>query len=353
MDINDLESRGAHLRHGLKTGLATVLAYGLTELLQLPMGFWAVLTAVIVMQVNVADSIEMCVYRFTGTALGAGMGLAMLLLTPHEEAYMAMALFVSVAFCAYMTRYSSRYRMAAITVVIVLLAGAGEPDPLQFSLYRVFEIAVGVICAFLVSVLLWPARAGAALRMRLQVHFTRAAELYEEISEAFLSRQASLPDDFLAELDHEVRQNRELLHKALRHERLFYNDHVAQLAQLTELLTRCLEHMHALLGAVNTPQGPGFTLIMENELRELAHAVQAVMRCLGEGSPPNLAALRKQLATVQLRLQELREAGKTQRFHLNKLLQVLAFIHNTQALAQDLLRVQQSLNAENNSLPKP
>jgi len=338
MNLYDLTSRTAHVRHGVKTGLATVLAYGVTELLGLPMGFWAVLTTVIVMQMNVADSINMCIYRFTGTALGAAIGLAMLLITPHKPMPMALSLFASVGFCAYMTRYNSRYRMAAITAVIVLLAGAGEADPLTFSMYRVLEIAVGVGCAFLVSVLLWPARAGAAARKRLEEHFALAAKLYDDLNEAFLSRQRPLPQDYLAEFDAAVRENRELLQKAMRHERMLYNDDTAQLTRQAGLLERCLDHMHALLGAVNTAYGEGYELIMEPELRALAHASEATMRALGEGRPPDPTPLRQSLATVQRRLHELRAEGVTQRFHLRKWLQVMAYIYTTQTLAEDLLR---------------
>ncbi len=273
MNLHDLTSRNAHVRHGVKTGLATVLAYALTDLLGLPMGFWAVLSAVIVMQINVADSISMCVYRFTGTALGAGIGLALLLIVPKTPWAMGGALFIAVGFCAYMTRYSSRYRMAAITTVIVLMAGAHEPDPISFSLYRVLEIGVGVACAFAVSVLLWPARAGAALRERLEEQFARAAELYDTVNESFLSRQHPLPDDFLAELDAKVRENRDLLQKALRHERLLYNDDTALLSRQVSMLERCLDHMHALLGAVNTVYGKGFPLIMEQELRAMGGGI--------------------------------------------------------------------------------
>lgn len=338
MNLHDLTSRSAHVRHGVKTGLATVLAYAVTDWLGLPMGFWAVLSAVIVMQINVADSISMCLYRFTGTALGAAIGLALLLVVPKTPWAMGAALFMAVGFCAYMTRYSSRYRMAAITAVIVLLAGAHEPDPVTFSLYRVFEIGVGVACAFAVSVLLWPARAGVALRERLQQQFANAAERYDAVNEAFLSRQSPLPDAFLSELDTEVRENRELLQKALRHERLLYNDDTALLSRQVGMLERCLDHMHALLGAVNTAYGEGFPLIMEPELRALAKASEDAMRHLGQGRAPDPTPLRQALAASQKRLHELRQEGKTRRFHLRKMLQIMAFIYNSQALAEDLLR---------------
>lgn len=69
-----------------------------------------------------------------------------------------MAVFITTGFCAYMTRYDVRYRMAAITVCIVVLASIGEPNRVVFSLYRVLEIGIGVFCAF--AARCWSGRGG-------------------------------------------------------------------------------------------------------------------------------------------------------------------------------------------------
>lgn len=340
----------AHIRHGIKTGTAALLAHGLTQVLGLPMGFWAVLSTVIVMQVHLADSIKLCLERFQGTALGAAIGLAALALLMGTAAPLWLGLFLSVAFCAYMTRYDERYRMAAITVV-VLLGAQGEEHPLLFGLYRVLEIGVGVLCAFVVSVLLWPRRAGTALKEHLEGQFLQCAERFATLAEAFMSRQQPLPEDFLADLDQAVGQNRQLLHKAMQHERLLYDKNLPRITAQVELLERCLEHMHAMLGAVNTALGEGFTLIMERELRELAEACAGLLRELGAGRIPEEDPLRQALKQVELRLQELRESGVTMRFHLRKMLQVMAFINSLETFTEDLLRGRRRLAREGAGSP--
>lgn len=322
----------------MKTGLAAVTAYALTEAFGLRMGFWAVLSAVIVMQINVADSIEMCLNRFTGTAVGAAIGLAALLVCPRTPVSMTLALFVSVAFCSYMTRYQPRYRMAAITVVIVLFTGSNDNQPLLFSLYRVVEIGLGVGCAFLVSILIWPVRAGAALRARIEEHFARCADLFDTINEAFLSKQQALPPDLLEALDEEVRENRTLLQKALQHERILFDDDTAKLGRRVGMLERCLEHLHTLHNAVNTAYGEGLALIMEAEIRTLARAIEDVMRQFGAGKEVSPTTLNQALKTAETRLQELREEGMTKRLNLRKLLQVMSFFNTLRALAKELLR---------------
>ena len=149
MAFIDPDSHPAMLRHGLKTGTAAVLAFGLASLFNLKYGYWAALSAVIVMQVYVADSVQMCLYRFSGTAVGALIGMAAISVFPATQAMTVLALFLSVAFCAYMTRYNARYRMAAITVCIVILASLDQEDRLVFGLLRVAEIGIGVAAAAL------------------------------------------------------------------------------------------------------------------------------------------------------------------------------------------------------------
>jgi uncharacterized membrane protein YccC len=57
-----MEILSTHMIHGFKTAFAAVLAYTITILLKSEFGYWAVISTVIVMQVYVADSVEMCLY---------------------------------------------------------------------------------------------------------------------------------------------------------------------------------------------------------------------------------------------------------------------------------------------------
>src|SRR5882724_3143413 len=62
----------------LKTGVAAALATVTFQLLHLPHGYWAVISAVIVMQSNLGRSISAGVNRLLGTAVGALVGTAVL-----------------------------------------------------------------------------------------------------------------------------------------------------------------------------------------------------------------------------------------------------------------------------------
>lgn len=330
----------AHLRHGIKTGLAALAALGVVHLFGLMYGFWTVLSAVIVMQVNVADSVRLCWYRLTGTALGAAIGIAAIVVFPETAWMTALALFLSVAFCAYMTRYNPRYQMAAITVVIIIVASIGEEHRVLFGLHRILDIGIGVGCAFLVTVLVWPRRAGTTLREQLRKDFAEAAQHHETLVEAFLSGQTAVAPDLLEALSARSLQNREMLHKAVRLERLLSSEDPVQLSMRVTALEICVEQMRTMQRVLNDfAGGEGYEIIMAQQVRALARAANEVMLSIGAGRDTTYADLRAAVTGFEKRLEELRLAGVTKRFNLHKLLQVFSFLHAMESMARGLLRM--------------
>ncbi len=185
----------AHIRHGVKTGIAAVLALVLADVLHIEYGYWAVISAVIAMQMNVADAIEMCLYRFIGTVMGAVMGVVAIMVFPDTPVWNGVSVFVTTGLCAFLTRWDPRYRMAAITVSIVILASAGHAGRIDVGLFRVLEIAVGVGCAFVVTVTLWPVRAAVGLRRDLASQAENCAHYLVTLVDRFLARQTHVPAD--------------------------------------------------------------------------------------------------------------------------------------------------------------
>lgn len=332
------DSVRAHLIHGLKTGLAAAMAFAVAELLQLHFAYWASLSAVIVMQINVADSVQMCWYRFSGTAVGAVIGVLVIWLFPETTSMTYLGLFLSVGFCAYMTRYNTRYKMAAITVTIVVLASLGSEGRIEYGLFRVLEIAIGVGSAFLVSVLLLPQRVGVALDKRLSDRFTQCGGLYHEVMEGFLSLQSHMDPARLEALTEGVRDDRTLFHKVLKHERMIYHDDTTLLGLRLRTLEKCTAHIQAMLDALNSHEGKGYEILMEPELRALTDATTEIMREAARGGLPHAARLAEALEACQDKLNELRDEGATKRFYLQKLTQFFAFYHGAYFMAHDMLR---------------
>lgn len=341
MPLSASETTLSHLRHGVKTGLACVSSYVLSQAIGLPHGFWAAISAVIVMQVNVADSIRMCWYRFTGTAVGAVIGVVAILLFPETHVWTMVGLFLTAMFCAYMTRYNERYRMAAITVVIVFLGSldvaGGEGARMAFALDRVLEIAIGVGSAFAVSLLLWPVHASRTLRDRLAAQYDTLADLIEAAIEAFLSQQSKIDEAPIENLAEQASQNRGMFNKALKHERVFMHRDVDRLSRRVSLLNRACSRLQAMLRILNEVDEAGWDIIMAPELRELAQSSALNLRAMATGGATDAPRLREAIAQVEIRLQELRDVGATKRFNLRKMLQVMGFMNESKLLAQNIL----------------
>ena len=332
MDFSDTSR--VHLRHGVKTGLAATLAYLATLVLGLKFGYWAVLSTVIVMQMNVADSIRMCRYRFFGTALGAVLGIGAILVFPVQPFWTAMAVFITTGFCAYMTRYDVRYRMAAITVCIVVLASIGEPNRVVFGLYRVLEIGIGVFCAFAVTVLVWPRRAGQDLRRRLNAQFEVAAREVQLLTHTFVSGGSLPGTNRIEALESEAAELRELLDKVMRHERRLYNEDTARLNRNVSTLSRCAENlrsMHTILRA--EPGAPPD--IMQDELRELAAAAGAVVEARHNVPPEDLRRLERAIAAAEQQMHLLRGQGATRTYYLEEVLRFFSFYYALMRFGKD------------------
>src|ERR1700675_418799 len=62
---------GSELRLAARTTIAALLAFGIADLLHMAQIYWAVLTAVIVMQANLGGSIKATFDRLAGTVGGA------------------------------------------------------------------------------------------------------------------------------------------------------------------------------------------------------------------------------------------------------------------------------------------
>src|SRR5580692_13223638 len=61
-------------KQAIKTAIAGVISLYLTDLFHLPQGYWAAITALIVMQSNVGATLNASRTRLAGTAIGAVVG---------------------------------------------------------------------------------------------------------------------------------------------------------------------------------------------------------------------------------------------------------------------------------------
>jgi uncharacterized membrane protein YccC len=156
------------VRYAFRVMVAGLLAYGFALALSLPQGYWAVITAIVVMQSTVGGSLKAALDRLTGTAMGAAVGFCVAVL--HLSGYAAgIALAAVLGPLAYAASANPRFRVAPMTAAIMLI-GTGGPvtlNPVAAAIDRVLEIALGGVIGVLVALFIAPARAEQALTTQL------------------------------------------------------------------------------------------------------------------------------------------------------------------------------------------
>lgn len=314
-----------HYIHGFKTALAAVLAYGVTLAFGLPFGHWAVISTVIVMQVYVADSIELCLYRLSGTAIGAALGAGVMVFIPRTPVWIGAALFVSVAFCTFLTRYRTRFRMAAITLVIVMMTASADDNILVFGMDRVLEIAIGILCAFLVSVLVLPRRKADMLRQRMEDQAATCAELCTRLVSAFNKGQQNIEEGPVEELVDAVRKNSAFFISIRRHETRIYNLG-GNFQPKVLALARAAENLRTMARILNSLEGRGHDIILSRELLDLAGLSGNTLKALVADDPDcPLEELETMIRDLDDKVMAVRREGLTTRFSLKRLVQVFSF----------------------------
>ncbi len=328
-----------HLIHGLKTALAAVLTYSLTTVFELEFGYWAVLSTVIVMQVYVADSVEMCLYRFSGTVIGASLGVLVIIVLPKTPLFIGIAIFGSVGLCSFLTRYKTRYRMAGITVVIVIMTGLEAQDPVVFGLSRVFEICVGILCAFAVSVLIFPKRKVDVLREKLEKQAIACGEKCRLLVKAFISEQQQVAESLVENLVNDIWNNHALLQNVRRNESLIYHKKFRENFTLkVSVISRSAEHLRNMVRALNALDENGYEIIMSKELEKLAELSGSALVMLVKNEPVTIKAdLERMLAELDAKLLVLRQEGLIRRFNTHKLIQVFSFYSSLLYFAEDII----------------
>lgn len=145
----------------MRMTIAAVSAFAVSRLVNVPLqGLWAVLTAVVVTEITVGESLRATAEYVIGTLGGAVYASVIGVLVPHTTPLaLAGLLVLAVAPMALAATLRPSLRVAPFTAVIVLLISnqLGE-GPVEAALYRLLEVAIGGATAVVVSLLVFPER---------------------------------------------------------------------------------------------------------------------------------------------------------------------------------------------------
>jgi uncharacterized membrane protein YccC len=155
------KSHRMELRLCLRITTSAVLTLAISQLLHLRLVLWAVLTAVLLTQMNVGKSLKATTDYLAGTLGGAIFAGVVGTLIPHgSEIALVFVLTITLVPVALVAAENARFSAAPFTAVMVILAPTIiHLGPIASAFERIIEVAVGCIVGLVVSFVVLPARA--------------------------------------------------------------------------------------------------------------------------------------------------------------------------------------------------
>jgi uncharacterized membrane protein YccC len=145
------------LQHSLRVALMAALGIAVYYGLDIPRGYWIVLTVMILLQPEFGSTWEKTRDRLLGTMAGAVLGTVLLM---SSAVFHFSFLITAIAACCFLFVYyqPKNYKLAVVFVTVMLVAMLEVSEKLDWhiALYRLLATTLGGVLALGASYLLWP-----------------------------------------------------------------------------------------------------------------------------------------------------------------------------------------------------
>ncbi len=135
--------------------LGCLIAWYLTDLLHMDKREWALISVVIVSEPDFGNLRSNTMTRVINTLSGCAVGLLFLLICGVSFLSLMLALTASILISTSFPKYPSSWKLAPVTVVIVMLPSIMQhlhlTEALKFALSRTLEVLIGCFVAFLLG----------------------------------------------------------------------------------------------------------------------------------------------------------------------------------------------------------
>jgi len=275
------------VQHGIKLGLAGVLALYITQLMRLPHTNWSTLTVLILMLPKYVGATAIkASMRALGTIAGALIGIWLIGDYTSTPSIFLPAFFLIVAYATYQfgklpaSQVAYAHFLVGVTTVAVVSDAVLSPDQAwQIGLDRALEILVGVASSLLVTAVVWP-------RYAREEFAEVGRDALETLHRAFALQAHGCPVDAPADAK-EMRQAfdsrlvtlRNLLQAGSRESSLFYT----RLSNYESFLLFLIRLFHATLDIRQWSEPETFILDqMRGEVQALENAISEEFEILIE-----------------------------------------------------------------------
>ena len=159
-----LATRAVVLRNSVRTGLGLALAVAVTHVFPVEHGFWVVLGAMSVLRSSALTTGTRVLRAVAGTAVGFVLGAVVIELLGVDPVVLWILLPIVAFGSAYVPEVASFVAgQAAFTMMVLINFNLIVPTGWQVGLIRVEDVVVGALVGIVVSILLWPRGATAAV----------------------------------------------------------------------------------------------------------------------------------------------------------------------------------------------
>lgn len=140
--------------HSSRTAVAAVTSVLAARLFRLPETYWAPITTLVITQSSLGTAIAVSGERFMGTALGAAVGAIVASHFGPGMLVFGISVFTLGILSAAVHSDRSAYRLAGVTLAVVLLVPRTGPAS-RIALHRFLEVCIGLGVALILTVV-WP-----------------------------------------------------------------------------------------------------------------------------------------------------------------------------------------------------
>lgn len=322
----------------LKTGIAALLSMLVYRALHLEHGYWAVISAIIVMQANLGGSIRAGIDRLIGTAIGALLGTLAFRYIGLGPVSVGVSIALTIFVCSWIG-LKQAYRLAGVTASIVLLMG--EANPWQAGWNRFLDVVLGVVIALIVSAL-WPSRARNELRNAIGQRFVECDRLLNLLMACLRgecpSEEVEAQKTVLRDLGTQVRT---LLADAIREP----GDQSATQSyeMLVDVAQRVSDHLIGMHYAAREMMNDSFQKSLSPQIemitRELSAALNQISVAVRNGKGAvELSGLQQSFQRFEEEFAARRERGESLQFDKDELLRFYSFVFRLRETIEEVDR---------------
>lgn len=324
-------------KQSVKTAIAGLIALYITRLFHLPDGYWAAISALIVMQSNVGATLSAARTRLAGTAVGALIAWAFVSLWGSNTLAFATAVAIAFYVCTLLGLAESQ-RLATVTVAIIMLVARTSPAWV-IALHRFAEVALGIVVAVLVSLILWPSHARRSVRQGLTQALVSVRSFYLAVMQNYLGRPADAIESLRAQAAEAFRLNASLLQNALQ-EAFGFKERESLVLQSNqaERIFQAVETLEfAVRGAASDSYFQKFAPGIEQMETGISQALESLAQSFATKKPDAIPHdLLPGISTLDEQAAHARQAGETLQYPLDEVLRFYFLLLTSRNLAREL-----------------